>query len=590
MNKYKEKIGDILNKIKGNKRVMYLTFCTVLVLFCLVLNVTFAKYTSRNNLTSANINIGKLKYNMQVNNGELEDRILRITKNSTLTYDVNLTSLNNFDTKYELIYEVCSDQNCTSTITMPTDLEIRKLSTTLNDITGSINKHSIITISIAGINGSSTTDYYIKLGLNAGYAHNELALANQIKDIYNYDGNAGVKIIAYVDGNKVSSFPSTRYYTVSSECEVAGIVDNNIKIISAWNYEDSKWDMTISKISKANTICNIYFEEGLLLADAIRQDYPIISEPKTTPGAEASTEAESLLAETTDDYGTSYYFRGTIPNNYVQFANKCWRMVRITGNGAVKLVLHNDNVNNTDNPCDAANNDTNAAFARYSGTTYTLYYNMPATSNAYVGFMYGTAGSSTYALEHANKYDSSILRVLKVWYDLTFSASQKEQLADVIWCNDKFASTYNDSRSYYAYYYRSRSPRLECGNAIGDEKLSKFTGSETTYGNGALKGYKIGLLTADEVAFSGSGSSGTNSDSPCYLYENANGTTWWTMTPYDYSSGKFVGASVASINTSGDRGYNYVTARNAVRPSIALVSTTKVSGGNGLPSDPFIID
>lgn len=52
---------------------------------------------------------------------------------------------------------------------------------------------------------------------------------------------------------------------------------------------------------------------------------------------------EAVLAGTNDDYGGSYYFRGAVKNNYVKFANKCWRIVRITGNGAIKLVLHNDN-------------------------------------------------------------------------------------------------------------------------------------------------------------------------------------------------------------------------------------------------------
>ena len=67
MNKYKEKIGNILNKIKGNKRVLYLTFCTVLVLFCLVLNMTFSLITQEKNVVGSNITIKDLKYNMIIN-------------------------------------------------------------------------------------------------------------------------------------------------------------------------------------------------------------------------------------------------------------------------------------------------------------------------------------------------------------------------------------------------------------------------------------------------------------------------------------------------------------------------------------------
>ena len=84
---------------------------------------------------------------------------------------------------------------------------------------------------------------------------------------------------------------------------------------------------------------------------------------------------EALLASTDDDYGTTYYFRGAVKNNYVQFANKCWRIVRITGDGSVKLVLHNDNISSSSNPCSSANNSTTAAFARYSGTRYRSAFN-----------------------------------------------------------------------------------------------------------------------------------------------------------------------------------------------------------------------
>ncbi len=32
-----------------------------------------------------------------------------------------------------------------------------------------------------------------------------------------------------------------------------------------------------------------------------------------------------------DDYGTSYYYRGAVTDNYVKFANKYWRIIRVNG-------------------------------------------------------------------------------------------------------------------------------------------------------------------------------------------------------------------------------------------------------------------
>ncbi len=72
MNKYKEKLGNILNKIKKNNRILYLTFCAVLILFCLVLNITFSLMTQNKNINGTNITIGGMSYIFAVNS-EFED-------------------------------------------------------------------------------------------------------------------------------------------------------------------------------------------------------------------------------------------------------------------------------------------------------------------------------------------------------------------------------------------------------------------------------------------------------------------------------------------------------------------------------------
>ena len=54
---------------------------------------------------------------------------------------------------------------------------------------------------------------------------------------------------------------------------------------------------------------------------------------------ETITSTEKELSITPDNYGDSYYFRGGVEDNYVNFANKCWRIVRIEGDGSIKLTL-----------------------------------------------------------------------------------------------------------------------------------------------------------------------------------------------------------------------------------------------------------
>ena len=296
---------------------------------------------------------------------------------------------------------------------------------------------------------------------------------------------------------------------------------------------------------------------------------------------------EALLASTEDDYGTSYYFRGAVKNNYVQFANKCWRIVRVNGDGSVKLVLHNDNTSSSSSPCAASNNSTTAAFARYSGSTYNTAFNSSYNDNAYVGFMYGTAGSSDYASTHANTNKSDILKNLETWYNNNLK-TYESKLADTIWCNDKSTVSgglgYGTNATDYGAYNRlasTKQPTLKCPNDNNGGKLSKFTVDDTTNGNGNLT-YKIGLLTADEIAFAGSISGYYNRST--YLQENTGTTWWWSLSPFVFDGDYAVVWGVGS----GYLDISYVGYFNGLRPAISLISSTSVTG-NGTSDNPYVV-
>ena len=298
-----------------------------------------------------------------------------------------------------------------------------------------------------------------------------------------------------------------------------------------------------------------------------------------------TTEAELASAE--DDYGTSYYFRGAVKNNYVEFANKCWRIVRITGDGSVKLILHNDNTKKVANPCDAVNNSDTAAFARYSGETYESKFNTNDDDNAYVGFKYGTPGSSTHAATHANTNNSTILTNLETWYTNNLK-DYADKIADTVWCNDKTNVTdktydpwhwnpnglgYGTNYTYYGATERlvSRSksaggtgPSLKCNG-----ELSKVTS-------------KVGLITADELAFAGSIAYTKNLST--YLRENTF-NWWWSLSPHE-----FLGHADVWYVYLGLLGSAYVEDDNGLRPVISLISSTTISGGSGTSEDPYVIE
>ena len=298
---------------------------------------------------------------------------------------------------------------------------------------------------------------------------------------------------------------------------------------------------------------------------------------------------EALLASTEDDYGTSYYFRGAVKNNYVEFANKCWRIVRVGGDGSVKLILHNDNKAGVANPCDAANNSDSAAFARYSGTTYTSKFNEKADDNAYVGFKYGTPGSSTYEVTHANTNNSTILTNLETWYNDNLSTYEKV-IADTEWCNDKTNvtdTTYDPLRlspnglgygTNVTYYGATQRLVSKSDSAGGTGPSLKCTGELSKINS------KVGLITADELAFAGYVYKQINLTT--YLDENATDTYWWSLSPSAFNGSN---ASVWHVNGSSGRLYNgYVDGAGGLRPSISLKSATNVTG-EGTSSSPFVV-
>ena len=393
-------------------------------------------------------------------------------------------------------------------------------------------------------------------------------------------------VAALIDGVESSTFPTTDKYTASVECTRNGKkIDANESI--TWN--GTKWLLSTA-ISDGNVRGNATFitkvptfAETILAKNEVKV-------PITTPGAAISTADEALLASAEDDYGTSYYFRGAVTNNYVEFANKCWRIVRVSGDGSVKLILHNDNKTGVANPCDAANNSASAAFARYSGETYKSAFNANYNDNAYVGFKYGTVGAGDYALTHANTNKSTILTNLEAWYNDNLSTYEKV-IDDTVWCNDKTNVT---DTSYNPWGY-SNVTGLGYGTNVtyygATQRLVGTSGSAGGTGpslkcNGELSkiNSKVGLITADELAFAGYAYAKNNTTT--YLQENATDTYWWSLSPYSFDGGDARVWRVRGGN--GDFGNYYVSGAIGVRPSISLKSTTNVTG-NGTSDSPFII-
>ena len=287
-----------------------------------------------------------------------------------------------------------------------------------------------------------------------------------------------------------------------------------------------------------------------------------------------------------DDWGTSYVFAGAPTDNWVKFAGYYWRIIRINGDGSIRLIY--SGVADSDKP-----DDTNI---EGTGTqAQTSAYNSSYNDNAYVGYMYGSIGASNYSATHANTNNSTIKGVLDNWYktNILDKGYSDKISTEAGFCNDRqtmsgvvsgFGTTgYGTSATTYAPIGRlmlnenwksDQTPSLKCSQIAND----MFTVNGSSKGNHKLT-YPVGLITSDEVVLAGG--FGGSSNNSYYLYTNLD---YWTMSPF-YFDGSY--ASVFYVYSDG---FLDVTSTDwndtGVRPVINLKSNTQFIG-EGTVNSPF---
>ena len=300
-------------------------------------------------------------------------------------------------------------------------------------------------------------------------------------------------------------------------------------------------------------------------------------------------DTESLVCTAPDDYGTSYYYRGNVDNNYVKFAGYYWRILRVNGDGSIRIVYAGDAdvidaLPNKDEVLANGYNDGETDYTQIGTSAYNSSYN----DNANVGYMYGTTGSSSYEETHANTNDSTIKTVVDNWYKTNIEdAGYNSHISDTLFCNDRSFASNNSgtgagrSETYYRWYNgpwiggtNKTKPRFICS-----QQNDRFTVDDETTGNGDLT-YPVGLLTTDEAMMAGGYKS---NNSGYYLYT---GNVYWTMSPNDFGSSI---AYVHDVGSNSNLSYYYrVDYSYGVRPVLSLKSGS-LTKGSGTASDPFLV-
>lgn len=277
-----------------------------------------------------------------------------------------------------------------------------------------------------------------------------------------------------------------------------------------------------------------------------------------------------------------YYFRGDVGNNYIKFADIMWRIVRFNDDYSIRII-----------------SDT--------GVTKSAF-NTSVGDNAYVGYMYGNAGSNNYNSTHKNLNDSTVKTVLDDMYK-KFEKDYSSYLIDAGFCADrtladpsytKFDSTaygitdeaskvidtglgYGNNFTLYSAFYKYQEklkPSFKCNK-------NDFYTVSNKKGNTALK-YPIGLLSVDEAIFAGAQFNSLNTS--YYLYNES--VPWWLMDAGgNYNNPEDLN-NITTIVSAGSQGVYGQDVRSelSVRPVINLKNNVVYKSGKGTYSDPYQIE
>ena len=401
----------------------------------------------------------------------------------------------------------------------------------------------------ASLGGQNLTEDSIKVMLGTGYTFDSEKGQYVMTDSKLYSADE----LASLD------FSSVAYYIVGGGTNISSSNVLSSYTSSSGTYLYKVTSVTTSNIGTANT-------------NSYRIRYAFKTNCYTENELESDKSDKGLYAAQ-DDYGTSYYYRGNVSNNNVYFAGAYWKIIRINGDGTIRLLYNGTKVN------------AKAGDAQYGTSAF----NSTITDPAYVGYMYGTTAGVIGSRENnlANGKDSNIKTKVDEFYNkYIVSNNLQDYIADSGFCGDRSITNGGDGYSttlttQYGAFSRLtssiKSPVLTCP----DKEHDLYT-VDSSKGNGALIN-SIGLMTADEAAMAGMVNDYLNTLS--YVYT---GAWYWTMSPSYFSHSNST-SNVWNVGGTGGFGGNWVASGRGVRPVINLKADVEISGGIGTVNDPYIV-
>ena len=370
--------------------------------------------------------------------------------------------------------------------------------------------------------------------------------------------------LQYYDPEEVNYNDGNYYY-----CNTGYDISNTDNISTYWNTSNCSTIYRITGVSATATEST----NSLTQTKVATTKYTFNGYTLNQVELESDKSDRGLYAAQ-DDYGTTYYYRGSVKNNYVYFANAYWQIIRINGDKSIRMIYAGTKPN-------ATGSDT-----YITSDAFNDYRDNPA----YVGYMYGNTLNASLAQTNANEISSNAKTELENWYKTNIEdAGLSSLIADSGFCNDRTLSSQanngngytTDVATYYATYYRyytSKIPTFKCADAAND----LFTTSTASIGNKAAT-YPIGLVTVDELMYAGFVDGYMNRLT--YLYQNG---YYWSMSPFFFYSGSSSAHEFVQ-HASGFAYGNFVTVGRGLRPVINLQSDVTISGGVGTSDNPYVV-
>ena len=270
-----------------------------------------------------------------------------------------------------------------------------------------------------------------------------------------------------------------------------------------------------------------------------------------------------------DDYGTTYYYRGNIKNNNVYFAGYYWQVVRINGDGSIRLLYNGV--------------EKNATGVSQSISTYQ--FNSQYNNPAFVGYMYGDSSGTSFDEVHSNINDSLIKKNVDAWYKTNIEdKGYSGYISNAVgFCGDRTIYSGGNgiqtdlNTSFGAYgRYTDNTAQFTCPNVERD----LYTSKDASIGNRALT-YPVGLITYDEQVFAGMDQRHINKLSWAYSSQH-----YWTMSPCNFNAANIRAYEWLQNST----GYlSSWSGTGGARPVINLKADVEISGGIGTINDPYTI-